>query len=120
LFFSAWLMHFVWDSPTGTDGFVAVAALPLKVLFDLTVFLGVVLLLLRVERKWLLARIEAHRTAELRGFRPELLDSLTTWRKRRALRKAAKKTAGRSAARRVKAQQREALDTIQGIGEPQS
>jgi RsiW-degrading membrane proteinase PrsW (M82 family) len=120
LFFSAWLMHFVWDSPTGTNGFVAVAALPLKVLFDLGLFLGVVMLLLREERKWLVSRIEVRRTEELRRFRPELLDSLTTWRKRRALRKAAKKTAGRSAARRVKAHQREALDTIQGIGEPQS
>jgi RsiW-degrading membrane proteinase PrsW (M82 family) len=118
LFFSAWLMHFVWDSPTGTNGFVAVAALPLKVLFDLTVFLGVVLLLLREERKWVVSRIEAHRTAELRRFQPELLESLATWWKRRALRKAARKTGGRSAARRVKAQQREALDAIQGIGEP--
>jgi hypothetical protein len=56
--------------------------------------------------------------AELRRFTPELLDSLTAWRKRRALRKAAKKTGGRSAARQVKAQQREALDAIQATGEP--
>lgn len=113
LFFSAWLMHFVWDSPTGTSGVLAVAALPLKVLFDMAVFLGIVLLLLRHERSWVADRIGADRTTELRQFEPELLDSLTTWRKRRALRKAAKKSAGRSAARRVKAQQREALDAIQ-------
>lgn len=116
LFFSAWLMHFVWDSPTGANT-IAVFALPLKVLFDLAIFLGIVLLLLREERKWVAERIDT--AAELRRFRPELLDSLTTWRKRRALRKATKKTAGRSAARQVKAQQREALDAIQATGEPE-
>jgi RsiW-degrading membrane proteinase PrsW (M82 family) len=120
LFFSAWLLHFVWDSPTGTIGSAAVAALPLKVVFDLAVFLGIVLLLLRQERRWVSDQIDAHRTADLRQFPPELLASLTTWRKRRALRNAAKKTAGRLAARRLKAQQRAALDAIQATDQRHS
>ncbi|OBB77451.1 PrsW family intramembrane metalloprotease [Mycobacterium sp. 852014-52144_SCH5372336] len=109
LLLSGPLLHFIWNAPG------PVAAMPLKILGGLVFFLIVAALLLRDERRWVIARIAAGRASgELSGIRDDVLDSLPTRRRRRALKKAAKKAGGRAAAKAVKAQQRAALDRIQG------
>ena len=120
LFFSAWLMHFLWDSPPPSalddqPAWAGWAFLFLKVLVNLTIFLGAVIMLLRHERRWLVGR-----TAELSAtdgvlaqVDPQILASLPTYKSRRALRKAARRAGGKTAARAVAREQRTALDLIQ-------
>ncbi|WP_234787814.1 PrsW family intramembrane metalloprotease [Mycolicibacterium novocastrense] len=112
LLLSGPLLHFTWNAPG------PVAAMPLKMLGSLAFFLVVAALLLRDERRWVIARIEAGRASgELATIGEDVLDSLPTRRRRRALRKSAKRSGGRAAAKAVKAQQRAALDRIQRYGE---
>lgn len=112
LLLSGPLLHFTWNAPG------PVAAMPLKMLGSLAFFLIVAALLLRDERRWVIARIEAGRASgELATIGEDVLDSLPTRRRRRALRKSAKRSGGRAAAKAVKAQQRAALDRIQRYGE---
>lgn len=108
LFASAWFLHFFWDSPLMRDHVL------LKVAINVAIFVAWAVWLQRFERRWVAARIEA-----LRGSLtapPEVLDSLTSFRSRRALRKQARRNGGRSAARAVKRRQRTALDEIQATG----
>lgn len=107
------LLHFIWDAPG------PVAVMPLKMLGGLAFFLVIAIWLLRFERSWVLARIEAGRAdGELSTVGEDVLDSLPTGRRRRALRKSAKRAGGRAAAKAVKARQRAALDRIQAPRAP--
>lgn len=108
LLLSGPLLHFIWDAPG------PVAAIPLKIVGSLAFFLVIAALLLRDERRWVIARIDAGRAdGELSTVSEDVLESLPTRRRRRALRKSAKRAGGRAAARAVKTQQRAALDRIQ-------
>lgn len=113
LLLSGPLLHFIWDAPG------PLWLMPVKMLGSLAFFLVIAILLLRDERRWVIARIEAGRvTGEFSAIPDDVLESLTTGRRRRALRKSAKRTGGRAAAKAVKAQQRAALDRIQGATAP--
>lgn len=69
------LMHFVWNAPV-PESVLA------KVTFNLVLFLTVTTLLLREERRW----VVAHADKAVRvGFAPDLVASLPTWRSRRRL-----------------------------------
>ncbi|WP_163268850.1 PrsW family intramembrane metalloprotease [Chelativorans alearense] len=120
LFVSAWLMHFVWDSPTpefvANDSKLGFALLLFKVLVNLMIFLAAVLLLLRYERQWFVGRLAELHTSDgvLSKFDPEILNSLETGRKRRRLRRMARRTGGWAAARAIARRQRHALDLVQG------
>ncbi|MGE2834072.1 PrsW family intramembrane metalloprotease [Mycobacterium sp. SMC-4] len=91
------LMHFVWNAPLpGIAGSELV-----KMAFNIAVFLTVALLLLRQERRWVIAHSDKAIRA---GFSPELVASLPTWRSRR-------KFPGKR--KQVRRQQRAALAAIQ-------
>ncbi|QBJ95004.1 PrsW family intramembrane metalloprotease [Rhodococcus sp. ABRD24] len=114
LFFSAWLMHFVWNSPNPDE--LQLPVMAAKLLFSLTLFLTIAALLLRHERRYVQARIDQARidsTDPVSAVAPEILDSLPTYLMRRSLRRTARRGGGRGAARAVKLQQRHALDLIQ-------
>jgi RsiW-degrading membrane proteinase PrsW (M82 family) len=95
-------MHFVWDAPV--PGILG------KFAINIAVFGIAVALLLRYERRRLVGLIEAAPPA---GVDPAVLASLPSARARRKLRRAARRSGGRAAAKTVKRQQREALDLIQ-------
>lgn len=108
LLLSGPLLHFIWDAP-GPG-----AAIPLKILGSLAYFLVIAVVLLRDERRWVIARIDAGRAdGEFSTISDDVLDSLPTRRRRRTLQKSARRTGGRAAAKSVKTRQREALDRIQ-------
>lgn len=112
LLLSGPLMHFVWNAPVPDDYDGALTMV--KLAASLTFFLVVVFALLRFERRWVTARISDGRdNALLSGVPADVLDSLPTWRRRRALRRTARRTGGRKAAKAVAAQQDAALDLIQ-------
>jgi RsiW-degrading membrane proteinase PrsW (M82 family) len=69
------LMHFVWNAPVPDDTL-------LKMGFNLALLLTITTLLLREERRWVMA----HGDKAIRaGFTPELVASLPTWRSRRRM-----------------------------------
>jgi RsiW-degrading membrane proteinase PrsW (M82 family) len=116
LFGSAALMHFIWDAPAPEEGLAGIAFMVLKVLLCLAIFLPTVFLLLRVERRWVITRIDQGRgTKVFDGIHPDVLDSLPTWRRRRSLQR---KAADRATKKLVRADQRRALDRIQASSEP--
>ncbi|TGD90847.1 PrsW family intramembrane metalloprotease [Mycolicibacterium sp. CH28] len=96
------LMHFVWDAPV--PGILG------KFAINIAVFGVAVALLLRYERRRLVHLIAAAPPA---GVDPAVLASLPTARARRKLRRAARRSGGRTARKAVKRQQREALDLLQ-------
>lgn len=105
LFGSASLMHFVWDGP--------VPNVLWKFVINIAIFVTAVLVLLRYERRWVLDRIGQGRdSTPLSAVDASVLDSLSTGRQRRALRRQARRSGGRSAKKAVAAQQRWALDRI--------
>ena len=110
LMLAAALMHFIWDSPGPDVGLAALGVLVLKVGVNLVIFLVPVMYLLRTERAWVRAEIDARPDLP---FDRDLLDSLPTRRARRTFRKQAKVTGGRKAAKEARRQQRLALDVIQ-------
>ncbi len=106
LLISGPFMHFIWDAPV--PGILA------KFAINIAVFGLAVALLLRYERRQLTDFIAAARNDEpLAGLDPELLDSLTTARSRRAFRRAARRRGGRAARKAAKWQQRDGLDLLQ-------
>lgn len=107
LMFAASLMHFIWDSPAPDEGATGLGVLVFKVAVNLVIFLVPVLLLLRTERQWVRAQVDARPDLP---FDRALLDSLLTRRARKAFRKQAGGRQARKAARR---RQRAALDVIQ-------
>lgn len=105
LFASASFMHFVWDGP--------VPNVLWKFVINIAVFVTAVLVLLRYERRWVVGRIaEGRDSAPLSAVDASVLDSLPTGRRRRALRRQARRSGGRSAKKSVAARQRWALDLI--------
>ncbi|WMT91960.1 PrsW family intramembrane metalloprotease [Pelagibacterium sp. H642] len=122
LFFSAWFMHFLWDSPApafveGNIGLTWLLLL-LKCLVNVAIFLGTALLLLRHERRWVVEQVAQLRAfdAVLPGIDAEVLNSLATRRARHQLQKGAKRKGGKAAARSIARDQRKALDLIQRYG----
>jgi protease PrsW len=117
LFAAAWFMHFLWDSPVPSGlGALAGAVLLAKIVINLVVFGTSALLLMRPERRQVRDRIERRRDDRddpLSGIRPDVLDSVGTYRARRALRTQARKDGGRPAARQIRLDQRRALDLLQ-------
>lgn len=112
---TASLMHFVWDSPSpeGLGGPFLLG----KLAVNIVVFLVPVLLLLRVERRWVTERIEAGRTdGSLSSVPDDVLAALTTGRARRRLRRQARKSGGRRAGRAARRQVNDALDLVQRSG----
>ncbi|WP_159589758.1 PrsW family intramembrane metalloprotease [Chelativorans xinjiangense] len=120
LFVSAWLMHFVWDSPApefiASDSKLGFVLLFFKILVNLVIFLTAILLLFRYERQWVVGRIAELRASDgvLSEFDPEILDSLVTRKDRRRLRRQARKSGGWVAARAIARRQHYALDLVQG------
>ncbi|HET7739720.1 MAG TPA: PrsW family intramembrane metalloprotease, partial [Mycobacterium sp.] len=69
------------------------------------------------ERHWVIDRIARGReSGTLTDVDQAVLDSLPTLKARRQLRKAAKRSGGKRAAKAVAAQQAQALDLIQATG----
>ncbi|MBN3458009.1 PrsW family intramembrane metalloprotease [Mycobacterium sp. DSM 3803] len=115
MFASASFMHFVWDSPNGSDG-SALLVLTAKIAINLLVFLTAVLVLLRDERQWVTMRVaEARDGGRLADIEPAVLDSLPTRRLRRRLRRQARRAGGRSARKAMRHRQNQALDRIQAL-----
>lgn len=91
------LMHFVWNAPVPDEAVFTLA----KFVFNLALFLTVTVLLLRAERRW----VVAHSDKAIRaGFPADLVESLPTRRSRRRM------SGRRQDVRRL---QRAALDAIQ-------
>lgn len=109
------LMHFVWNSPSPVDGGGEALVLLAKVAFNLALFVTIALALIRDERRWVSTRIAAHADV-LAGVDTDVLGSLPTRRGRRGLRRQARRSGGRAAAKAVRAQQDSALDRIQSTG----
>lgn|GEM_PF-2679689 len=104
-------MHALWNLTL--PGMGLLAADGVKIGADGVVLVTAALALLRHERCWLTRQIAARGEADLIEFGPAVLDSLPTWRMRRALRGRVRRENGWAAARSVRARQREALDAIQ-------
>lgn len=119
LFFCAWLMHFVWNSPVPAvveeSTALSLAVLFLKIGFNLTLFLVVAARLLREEQGVVRARITelCRAGGPLSRVSPQLLAALATRRSQRAFLKAARRSGGRAAARSAALRQRFALDLVQ-------
>jgi protease PrsW len=108
LFASAWFMHFFWDSPLMREHFF------LKIAINVAIFLAWAIWLQRYESRWVSDRIAALRHTSTADT--EILDSLPNRKLRRALRKQARRSGGRSAVRELKRRQRAVLDEIQASG----
>ncbi|MCX2930156.1 PrsW family glutamic-type intramembrane protease [Mycobacterium sp. CVI_P3] len=101
-------MHFIWNAP--------VPDILSKFAINITVFGVAVALLMRYQRRRLVALIAAARTdGRLSGVDPGLLDSLPSARGRRQLRREAGRSGGRAARKAAKYRQRAALDLLQVV-----
>lgn len=121
LLVTAWFLHFWFDMPlyplTVTGMYLYLAKFPVC----LVLFLAIAWWLIRDERAVVEERIAAGRArGALADVDEEVLDSLPTLRRRRALRKQAKRAGGRAAKRAVRAAQARALDLIQAMDAPQA
>ena len=116
LLISGPLLHFMWNSPL-PNGDLAGLLLLAKLVLGLTLYLTIVLWLLRYERRWVVSRVDDGRRAGwLADIDPRILVSLPTRNSRRALQQTARHSGGRPAAGDVAAWQRNALDRIQTHG----
>jgi len=113
LLMSGPLLHFMWNSPL-PEGDLAGLLLLGKLFLGLTLYVTIVLWLLRDERRWVVSGVDdGRRIGWLADIDPRILASLPTRKSRRALQRAARRSGGRSAADGVAAGQRNALDRIQ-------
>lgn len=113
LFGCAWLLHFWFDSPVPASALGAVLMLA-KIPVSAAVVIVIAALVLRNERRWVVARIADGRTSEpLASVDPAVLDSLPTLKGRRRLRKEAKRSGGRKAKKEMAGRQRQALNLVQ-------